>query len=248
MRTIRSAFPLALLFLLASAVSPAQNNCPEGFRYLGTLSGYGTSVERFDARRSLLYLRILRSTTHINRKRCAPPTGRTVFIRACVHKMCQRAFISFPYGENSSSVHGQGWAVSAPQLRALHRHARGKVTRYEFGMKLLCDARTTGANALSSARWLWTSATGHCASFLGGSGSKRIQMCPLETRKERHSVQCGQAEGIQRVRQVEVVWRTKRPTLHEADQARSAATIVSAIGDSDWARVPNSKSSSVYLT
>jgi hypothetical protein len=53
MRTIRSAFPLALLFLLASAVSPAQNNCPEGFRYLGTLSGYGTSVERFDARQEL---------------------------------------------------------------------------------------------------------------------------------------------------------------------------------------------------
>jgi hypothetical protein len=55
MRMIRSAFPLALLFLLPSPVSRAQNknNCPEGFRYAGTLSGNGSSVDGFDSRQAL---------------------------------------------------------------------------------------------------------------------------------------------------------------------------------------------------
>ena len=37
---------LTVSFLLMSSLSSAQNSCPEGFRYAGTLSG--TSTETFD--------------------------------------------------------------------------------------------------------------------------------------------------------------------------------------------------------
>jgi hypothetical protein len=56
----------------------------------------------------------------------------------------RKGFYLVPYGE-SSSIFEQGCAVSALQLRALNRDASGKVTRYDFGMKLFCNARTPGA-------------------------------------------------------------------------------------------------------
>jgi len=50
---IRSGFPLALLLLIASALSRAQSSRPPGFSYAGTLSGTGSSLEGFDVRKTL---------------------------------------------------------------------------------------------------------------------------------------------------------------------------------------------------
>jgi hypothetical protein len=145
MRMIRSALLIALLFLLESAVSPAQNNCPEGFRYLGTLSGYGTSVERFDARQELTLPPNTTLDESYQQEKVRATNGKNSVHSSMRPQDVPKGFYLVPYGESSSSVDEQGWAVSAPQLRALNRDASGKVTRYQFGMKLLCDARTTGA-------------------------------------------------------------------------------------------------------
>jgi hypothetical protein len=48
-----------------------------------------------------------------------------------------------PFGRDEP-LYEQGWAVSGPELKALARDASGKVTRYEFGMKLFCSARVLG--------------------------------------------------------------------------------------------------------
>jgi hypothetical protein len=56
-----------------------------------------------------------------------------------------KGFYLVPYGESSSTIDEQGWAVSDPELRALNRDASGKVTRCGFGMNLFCNARTAGA-------------------------------------------------------------------------------------------------------
>jgi hypothetical protein len=43
-------------------------------------------------------------------------------------------------------VYKPGWAVSDPELKAIERDDSGKVTRYEFGLKLFCAVGSGGAN------------------------------------------------------------------------------------------------------
>jgi hypothetical protein len=49
------------------------------------------------------------------------------------------------YGK-SDEIYEQGWAVSDPELRAIEQDKNGKVTRYEFGMKLFCKVGPSGAS------------------------------------------------------------------------------------------------------
>jgi hypothetical protein len=49
------------------------------------------------------------------------------------------------YGKEDK-VYQPGWAVSDPELKAVERDANGKVTRYEFGLKLYCSVGSGGAN------------------------------------------------------------------------------------------------------
>jgi hypothetical protein len=145
MKTIRSAFPLALLFFLASTVGRAQNNCPEGFRYAGTLSGNGSSVERFDSRQALTLPPNARFDESYQQQKVHATNGKNGVHSSMRPQDVPKGFYLVPYGESSSTIYEQGWAVSDPVLRALSRDASGKVTRYGFGMKLLCSARTAGA-------------------------------------------------------------------------------------------------------
>jgi len=43
-------------------------------------------------------------------------------------------------------VYEPGWAVSDPELKGIERDNTGKITRYEFGMKLFCKVGSHGAN------------------------------------------------------------------------------------------------------
>ena len=145
MRTIRSAFPLALLFLLASTVSRAQNNCPEGFRYAGTLSGNGSSVDGFDSRQALTLPPNAKFDESYQQKKVQVTNGKNGVRSNMRAQDVPKGFYLVPHGESSSTIDEAGWAVSDPELRPLNRDASGKVTRYGFGMKLLCNARTGGA-------------------------------------------------------------------------------------------------------
>jgi hypothetical protein len=140
---IRSALSLALLFLLASTVSRAQDNCPEGFRYAGTLSGHGSSVEGFDARKKLTLRENVTLDESYQQKKLRATNGKNGAHSSMRPKDVPKGLHLVPYG-TSQSIYEQGWAVSDPELRALNRDASGNVTRYEFGMKLVCNARTTG--------------------------------------------------------------------------------------------------------
>jgi hypothetical protein len=51
-----------------------------------------------------------------------------------------KGLLLIPYGKNDPMFE-PGWAVSDPELKALSRDASGKVTRYQFGMKLFCSVR-----------------------------------------------------------------------------------------------------------
>lgn len=145
MRTIRSAFPVTLFFFLASTVSRAQNNCPEGFRYAGTLSGHGSSVDGFDSRQALTLPPNARFDESYQQKKVHVTNGKNGVHSSMRPQDVPKGFYLVPGGESSSTIDEQGWAVSDPELRALNRDASGKVTRYAFGMKLLCNARAAGA-------------------------------------------------------------------------------------------------------
>ena len=43
-------------------------------------------------------------------------------------------------------IYEPGWAVSDPELRGIERDNTGKITRYEFGLKLFCTVGNHGAN------------------------------------------------------------------------------------------------------
>jgi hypothetical protein len=144
---IRSAFPLALLFLLASTLTRAQNNCPDGFRYAGTLSGYGSSVEGFDARKTLTLPDNATLDESYQQKRVRATNGKNGVDSSMRPQDVPKGIHLVPYGK-SLSIYEQGWAVSDPELKALNRDASGKVTRYEFGMKLFCNAHTGGHRAV----------------------------------------------------------------------------------------------------
>ena len=145
MRMIGSAFPLALLFLLASTLSRAQNNCPAGFSYVGTLSGTGSSLEAFDARKTLTLPDNAVLDESYQQKNVHVTNGKNGVHSSMRPQDVPKGFYLVPYGESSSTIDEQGWAVSDPELKALARDASGKVTRYGFGMKLLCNARVGGA-------------------------------------------------------------------------------------------------------
>jgi hypothetical protein len=54
------------------------------------------------------------------------------------------------YGKEDP-VYEPGWAVSDPELKGIERDDTGKITRYEFGMRLFCSVGGGGANPHSAA-------------------------------------------------------------------------------------------------
>jgi hypothetical protein len=140
---IRSAFPLALLLLIASTLSRAQTRCPEGFRYVGTLSGHGSSVEAFDKRQTLTLPANANLDASYQQKEVRATNGKNGIQSSMRPQDVPKGFHLIPFGRDEP-LYVQGWAVSDPQLTALDRDSNGKVTRYEFGMNLHCSARTPG--------------------------------------------------------------------------------------------------------
>jgi hypothetical protein len=118
--------------VLMSSLSRAQDSCPEGFRYAGTLSG--TDEEAFN---KTIFLKLPEYATldesyqqtevrATNGKRKAQSNLHPQDIPKGIH--------IDPYG---SSDLDKVWAVSEPQL--IKPDNNGASTRYAFGMHLFCS-------------------------------------------------------------------------------------------------------------
>ena len=125
---------LTVSFLLMSSLSSAQDNCPEEFRYAGTLSGTSSSRYSLIKRLFLNSLRMQRSMTPISK----PKSGRRTKTQSPIEYLPQdipKGIHITPYG---SSDLDKVWAVSEPKLMEI-KAGNGTSTRYAFGMRLFCS-------------------------------------------------------------------------------------------------------------
>ena len=131
---IKLASSLAFILLFISSVSVAQNSCPDGFRFAGTLEGSAAYMVPFSKRVevslpenalpdvSYQQAKVRAEDGHIHEHSNLRPQD----IPAGIHVV--------PYG----SAGDGGWAVSQPELRVVERQGDGKITRYAFAMQLYC--------------------------------------------------------------------------------------------------------------
>ena len=136
---------LAVVVLAASSASSAQSNCPEGFRYTGSLSGTGSSMTKLDRRDTLKLPENAKLDESFQQKKVRATNGKSGARSGLRAQDIPKGVLIIPYG-TSDQVYEQGWAVSEPELKALHRDESGKVTQYEFGMRLFCQVGDRGAN------------------------------------------------------------------------------------------------------
>jgi hypothetical protein len=134
---IKGALSLAFSFLLASTLS-AQTNCPQGFNYAGTLSGTGSPTTELDRRETLRLPEDATLDDSFQQKKVRATNGKSGARSSMTAQDVPKGLLIIPHGK-SDTLNQQGWAVSDPELKALERDATGKVTRYEFGMKLFCN-------------------------------------------------------------------------------------------------------------
>jgi len=121
-------------FLLISSLISAQNTCPQGFSYAGTLSG--SDSEEFSETVFLklpLYATLDESYQQAEvqatkGKRKTQSNLRPQDIPKSIHIT--------PYG---SSDHEKVWAVSRPQL--IKTNNNGTSNRYAFGIHLFCSVQ-----------------------------------------------------------------------------------------------------------
>jgi hypothetical protein len=128
---------LAFAFLFASAVSSAQSNCPEGFRYAGTLSGAGSHATDLDERVTLKLPDNAKLDESYQQQNVRATNGKSGMNSSLRAQDVPKGILIIPHGK-SDELYNQGWAVSDPQLNVLQKDESNKVTRYEFGMKLSC--------------------------------------------------------------------------------------------------------------
>ena len=128
---------LAFFFSFASAVSFGQSNCPEGFRYAGTLSGTGSYTTDLDTRVTLTLPKNATLDESYQQQNVRATNGKRGMRSSLRAQDVPKGILIIPHGK-SDELYNQGWAVSDPELKVLQKDESGKVTRYEFGMRLSC--------------------------------------------------------------------------------------------------------------
>jgi hypothetical protein len=118
-------------FLLMSSLSSAQDSCPEGFRYAGTLSG--SDSDQFDktvALRLPEYATLDESyqQTEIRATSSARKTASSLRPQDI-----PKGFYITPYGSREAE---KVWVVSEPRL--VKPESNGASSRYVFAMHLFC--------------------------------------------------------------------------------------------------------------
>lgn len=122
---------LAFSFLLMASLSSAQDNCPEGFRYAGTLSG--SDGDEFN---KTVFLKLPEYATldesYQQTEVRASNSTRKGQSNLRPQDIPKGIYIT-PYGSRQSE---KTWAVSEPKL--VKPDNNGASTRYAFGMHLSC--------------------------------------------------------------------------------------------------------------
>ena len=131
---------LVLVVLLCASWALSQNNCPQGFRYVGTLSGNGSASENFDKRVTVKFPQDATLDESFQQKNVRSTNGKSGAQSSMRAQDIPKGVLVIPSGK-SDDVYQQGWAVSNPGLKRVDENSR-----YEFGMKLFCRVATTGAN------------------------------------------------------------------------------------------------------
>jgi hypothetical protein len=117
---------------LLSIASPllAQHNCPPGFDYAGALKGTGSYGVAFDERREINLPPYATINTSFQQTSVRARAGNGHAKSDLQAKDIPKGIYIIPSG---STMFGNGWAVSAPELTTV-----GEPARYQFGMKLYC--------------------------------------------------------------------------------------------------------------
>jgi hypothetical protein len=124
---------LTLAILLASVASHAQNNCPDGFRYTGTLHGVGGFGNDFNARRELLLPENAQIDMSYQQRQVRAAQGNSLAHSNMTAADIPKGIVIIPSGSTDLE---KGWAVSDPVLSLVSDSGGAK--RYQFGMKLYC--------------------------------------------------------------------------------------------------------------
>ena len=141
---MRVAFLAFVLFSL-SPWAVGQHNCPEGFRYVGTLSGSGSESNSFDKRMTVKLPENATPDESFQQKNVRVTNGKSGARSSMRPQDIPKGILVIASGKEDK-VYEPGWAVSDPELKGIERDNTGKVTRYEFGMKLFCNVGSHGAN------------------------------------------------------------------------------------------------------
>jgi hypothetical protein len=97
-------------------------------------------LEAFDARKTITLPNNATLDASYQQKQVLATNGKSGVQSSMRPQDVPKGLHLIPFGRDEP-IYEQGWAVSDPELKALARDASGKVTRYEFGMKLRCSAR-----------------------------------------------------------------------------------------------------------
>jgi hypothetical protein len=131
---------LAFVVLYTSSLALAQHNCPQGFQYVGTLSGTGSIVSEFNERREINLVENATIDTTYQQANVRSHGGSTKPKSELRAKDIPKGILIIPYGSTDLE---KGWSVSAPELVAIKAPGSQSVTGYKFGMKLHCTVGTS---------------------------------------------------------------------------------------------------------
>jgi len=126
---------LTLNLLAMQSALLAQHNCPEGFRYVGKMTGTGSYGIPFNERRELILPDGATPDMSYQQKQVRARAGNELAHSDLLAKDIPKGILIITYG---STTYDQGWAVSAPQLRVVGSSDNSQSPRYAFGMQLYC--------------------------------------------------------------------------------------------------------------
>jgi hypothetical protein len=125
---------LTFSFLFLCVLSNAQSNCPQGFVFVGSLSGTGSQTQEFNKR---VELKLPPGATLD--KAFQQSTVRATNAKGKADLRPQeipKGILIIPYGSNDSE---KVWSVSEPTIKKENDETSS--SRYIFGMHLFCTVK-----------------------------------------------------------------------------------------------------------
>ena len=125
---------LTFSFLFLSLLSSAQSNCPQGFVFVGSLSGTGSQTQEFNKKVELKLPpgATLDESFQQSTVRATNAKGKANLRPQDIPK----GILIIPYGSNDSD---KVWSVSEPTIKKENNETSS--SRYIFGMHLFCMAK-----------------------------------------------------------------------------------------------------------